>query len=72
MYVLHIYGGEHIEETKDRFETEEEAMAEAESRCTDDTEGWEEKEDGSKVLIDYNHSDQQEDLVINKVKEVSD
>lgn len=70
MYQLHIYGGEHIEESKDEFETEEAAMEEAERRSTDDTREWEEKEDGSKVLVDYNNSDQQEDLVINKVKEI--
>lgn len=70
MYLLHIYGGEHIAETKDEFETEEAAMEEAEMRCTDDTKGWDEKDDGSKVLVDYNNSDQQEDIVISKVKEI--
>jgi hypothetical protein len=70
MYLLHIYGGKHIEESKEKFETEEEAIEEAEMRCTDDNEGWEEKSDGSKVLVDYNNSDNKEDIVISKVKEV--
>lgn len=70
MYQLHIYGGENIERSKEEFETEEEAMEEAERRSTDDTDGWEEDDDGNKILVDYNNSEDKEDLVIHKVREV--
>lgn len=69
MFKLRIYGGKNIEETTDTFETLEEAKTYAERQCTDDTEGWDEKED-SWVLVDYNTSNKQEDLVINKITEV--
>ena len=72
MYELHIYGGKNIERTKDQFDTEKEAMNEAEYRATDDNRGWKENKNGEMVLVDDNHSDDMEDLVIHKVYEISE
>lgn len=72
MYELHIYGGRNIEETKNMFATQKLAMKEAERRASNDTRSWEEKDDGSMVMIDYNNSEEMEDLVINKVSPISD
>lgn len=68
-YVLHVYGGENIEETKEEFASQKKAKKEAEQISTDDTRPWETKDDGTEVLVDYNNSDKKENIVIHKVYE---
>jgi hypothetical protein len=68
-YKLHVYGGDNIEETVDKFSTKKEAMREAEGRSSGDTDDWRDEGD-SMVLVDRNRSDEMKDLVINKATEV--
>ena len=68
-YQLRIHGGKNIQQSKETFDFLYEAVEQAEMYCTDDTEGWNFKND-KMVLVDYNNSDRQEDIVINTIKPI--